>query len=72
VIAGTYVRLGIGGMVRNRGKKTDLGVQVGYDLESPVQGHNLSLDVFLQDSGYPPGLNTLNNSTVVKRRKQTR
>jgi hypothetical protein len=64
VIAVTYVvGLGIGGIGERWGKnRTDLerrdkgvvGVQVGYDLESPVEGYNLSLDVFLQDPGYPP------------------
>jgi hypothetical protein len=54
-----------------RRDKGVVGVQVGYDLESPVEGYNLSLDVFLQDPGYPPGLNNV-DSTVIKRRKQTR
>jgi len=67
VIAGTYV-VGLGIGKRWGKKRTDLegrdkgvvGVQVGYDLESPVEGYNLSLDVFLQDPGYSL---TLNNVT---------
>jgi len=31
------------------------GVQVGYNLETPLEGYNLSFDVFFQDPGYPPG-----------------
>ena len=58
-------------------KKTDLegrdkgvvGVQVSYDLESPIEGYNLSLDVFLQNPGIShPGVNKV-DSTVMERRK---